>query len=498
MPAYNKPVRKNAKNAKVLRPNTTNLAGGSAFKQDKFVELVSILVTTFLQEKFYATNDMVLDRLTALFNETNPKDVAKALLFTRNVAGLRSVTHFGSAWLANYIKGENWTRNYFYNVFRRPDDMTETVACFQSLYGDSLPNSLKDGIRRAIGKFNAYQLAKYRESDKEVKLIDLVNLTHPRNTTENGFVDGVETLRLLMRGELKSPDTWEVGLSRGDKDTWNRLLSEGTLGYNAALQNIRNITQAYERGDVTKWNYNKLFELLRNETAIVKSLVMPHQIYNAFRVTYSDFECEKENIIRVRQALEDAALLSLYHVPMLGNKVVSALDVSGSMTGNHLNGHSKTTVSEIAGIFAVTVALRNNGVLLSFDGTARKISLKNTNILEQTYQIDYRGGGTNFASIFGWCLRNDYNPDTIFIASDMQAWASYDGLNTTGAYARFATHFGHKPIVFGMDLAGYGTTQFHDNVYYGLAGFGNYTMRLMDRLYNDKNALVNEVLSIDL
>ena len=101
---------------------------------------------------------------------------------------------------------------------------------------------MKKGFATALGRFDDYQLAKYKGEGKEVKLVDVVNLVHPTQTAKNNFA-----ISKLVNGELKSHDTWESELSAAGNDTeakktvWNRLLDERKLGYFALLRNLRNI-----------------------------------------------------------------------------------------------------------------------------------------------------------------------------------------------------------------------------------------------------------------
>ena len=37
------------------------------------------------------------------------------------------------------------------------------------------PNALKKGFASAFNKFDSYQIAKYKNSNKEVKLVDIIN-----------------------------------------------------------------------------------------------------------------------------------------------------------------------------------------------------------------------------------------------------------------------------------------------------------------------------------
>jgi 60 kDa SS-A/Ro ribonucleoprotein len=75
-----------------------------------------------------------------------------------------------------------------------------------------------------------------------VKLRDALRITRPKPAD----LDQAELWRKLVKGELATPDTWEVELSKGGdkKASWSRLLSEGKLGGLAMLRNVRNMAKA--------------------------------------------------------------------------------------------------------------------------------------------------------------------------------------------------------------------------------------------------------------
>src|SRR3954452_2124935 len=78
----------------LARAQTTNLAGGDAFVETPKLELASLLLTTTLTDEFYRTGDAAATRVKQLVSQiSDPKFTAKAALYARKEAGLRSVTH---------------------------------------------------------------------------------------------------------------------------------------------------------------------------------------------------------------------------------------------------------------------------------------------------------------------------------------------------------------------------------------------------------------------
>lgn len=296
---------------RAARGNTTNLAGGRAFTQSPKEELVSILLTTTLGDQFYRDSDATIVRLKELVTATEDKQfVAKAAIYARTKAGMRSVSHLVAAELAHSVKGAEWTKRFFDRVVHRTDDVLEILACYIAAYQRPIPNSLKKGLGAALARFDEYQLAKYRRDSAELKLVDAINLIHPPHS---------EPLRKLVRGELAPAETWETKLTQAGaakvtegateeevaelkSAAWDELIASRKLGYFALLRNLRNILeQAPQCVDAA-------LAMLVEERLIVKSLVLPFRYLTALDAV------KESNLPRAGDALaalSDAADKSL-------------------------------------------------------------------------------------------------------------------------------------------------------------------------------------------
>ena len=229
--------------------NTVNLAGGEAFTESAKLELAALMLTSTLQGQYYRAADVAAARLKQLIAQIGDKKfVAKAAVYARTEAGMRSVTHLAAGELAHAVKGQPWTAMFYDKVVRRPDDALEILAYYLAVYGKPIPNALKKGLGAALSRFDEYQIAKYRKSGAEISLVDAVNLVHPKHT---------EALKKLVDGTLAPAETWETKLTQAGaaaesedelaelkKETWEKLIKSRKLGYFALLRNLRNILQA--------------------------------------------------------------------------------------------------------------------------------------------------------------------------------------------------------------------------------------------------------------
>ncbi len=464
--------------------NTTNLAGGRAFTQSPKDELVSILLTATLGDQFYRSGDTTAARVKELVAATDDKAfVAKAAIYARKAAGMRSVSHLVAAELARGVKGAPWTKRFYDRVVHRPDDVLEILACYLASYARPIPNALKKGLGAALARFDEYQLAKYRRDSAELKLVDAVNLLHP---------PGSDALRKLVRGELVPAETWETKLTqagaRGETDeevaelksaAWDELIASRKLGYFALLRNLRNILkQAPQCVDAA-------LAMLTDDRLIAKSLVLPFRYLTALDAV------QASNLPRAGDALaalSDAADKSLANVPRFDGRTLVALDGSGSMNGRPL---------AIGSLFAAVLAKANAGAdVLVFSNDAEFVTLnRRDSTLTLTREVAGRapGGGTNFHAIFQQA-KIAYN--RIVILSDMQGWIGHDA--PTATFAAYRQRTGADPRVFSFDLAGYGTLQFPERNVFCLAGFSDKALQTMRFLEEDKSALLREIEAIAL
>ena len=469
---------------------TENLAGGQAYAQSNELALVSLLLTSFVNDQFYKNAQTTLADLKKLSEKIKDKEfVAKSAIYARDKFGMRSVTHALAAELTSQLNGAEWGKDFYNKVVVRVDDMTEILSYYLAYKTEKnnpkFPNSLKKGFAKAFDKFDGYQLAKYKGENKEVKLVDIVNLVHPVPTQRN-----LEALQLLVKGELKNTQTWESKLSavgqqaESEEDlaelksnVWSELIETKKIGYFALLRNLRNIiTQSPQSVKVA-------CEMLVDERLIKNSRVLPFRFATAYD-EINKIGSSKE-VRDVLMAINQALEVSIHNVPKFDGETLLVMDVSGSMSGR---------ASEIASLFGAVLAKANNCDVMTF---ATNADYKSYNPMDSVMSIRssfrYSGGGTNFKSIF---QKANKKYDRIIILSDMQGWVGYT--SPASEFKSYKSKFGANPFVYSWDLAGYGTLQFPENNVFALAGFSDKVFDIMKMMELDKKALYNEINAIQL
>jgi 60 kDa SS-A/Ro ribonucleoprotein len=462
---------------------TVNLAGGSAYAQTPELELVSILLTSFANDQFYKSANDTFETLKTLIGKCDKKFVAQAAVYARTQFGMRSISHVVASELAKHISGQPWAKGFYNAIVYRPDDMMEILSYHKK--NGKIPNAIKKGFGEAISKFDAYSLAKYRGVGKEYKLIDVVNICHPKGSAKSN-----EAIAALVKGDLKSFDTWESELTKAGqaassedekaefkKDVWVKLIKEGKIKYFALLRNLRNIIE--QAPEVIQ----SALIMLTEESLIKKSLVLPFRFTTAFE------EIAKLNngpIVReVLMALNKAVDISLNNVPKFEGSSLVVLDVSGSMAGKP---------AQIGALFAAILIKTNNADFMQFSDNA---SYVNVNPMDSTITITnaikFSSGGTNFRAIF---QKANKKYDRVIILSDMQGWIGYE--TPVKEYNEWKKTTGANPFIYSFDLEHYGSMQFPEKNVFCLAGFSEKIFDVMKLMETDKGSLINEIKKIVL
>jgi hypothetical protein len=477
-------------NSTVKSPKTltTNLAGGEAYSQSAKLELVSILLTSFVQDTFYKSSSDNLNRVKELLKKVDPKFAAQAAIFARRQWGMRSITHVLASELAPYTSGQSWSKNFYDQVINRVDDMTEILSYYLTHNTDKkspkFPSALKRGFASAFDRFDNYQLSKYLAKDKEVKLVDVVNLVHPIPSSKNA-----EALSQLIAGELKNTATWEAKLSQaGQKaeneedlsnlksEAWGELLTTRKLGYFALLRNLRNILSQAP-------NFLGLaLSQLQDEKLITNSKVLPFRFATAYEEIgkLTQTKETRDTLVAISNALD----ISVRNVPKFENALV-VIDVSGSMAGRP---------AEIASLFGAIIAKANNCDVMTFSTSAQYVKYDPTNsVLGIRNSFRFSGGGTNFQDIF---VKANKKYSHVILLSDMQGWIGHN--TPTRTFNDYKNRYGANPFVYSWDLAGYGTLQFPENKVFALAGFSEKVFDIMSQLESDRQALVHQIEKVEI
>jgi hypothetical protein len=218
--------------------------GAPAPRIDALAQLERSVMSCMLWEgEFYESGQTIGQRIAELVKQVPAEDVARVAIQAKEDMRLRHVPLLLVRELMRTKEGRALAKDVLPKVVLRADDITEFLSIY---WKDDKNEPLAKQVKRHLGesfrKFDEYQLAKYNGGQKAVKLRDAIRMTRPKPAND----DQAALWKRLVKGELATPDTWEVELSKGGdkKASWTRLLAEGKLGGLAMLRNIRNMTQA--------------------------------------------------------------------------------------------------------------------------------------------------------------------------------------------------------------------------------------------------------------
>jgi 60 kDa SS-A/Ro ribonucleoprotein len=462
---------------------TTNLAGGSAHTMTPELELVSALLTSFLEDKFYQSGKGRQKAIIEAFKKVDPLFAAKSAIYARNEFGMRSVSHVVAGEIAGTVKGEQWTKRFFDKIVHRPDDMTEILSYYYANYSKNEPQALRKGFAKAFGRFDEYQLAKYRQASKGLKLVDIVNVVHPPHS---------DAIARLVRDELRNKNTFEAKISEAGKsdkesakaEAWAELVKSGKLGYFALLRNLRNIVE--QAPEVIE----QAVKQLTNEKAIKQSLVLPFRFLTAAgELQKVPGKEAKLAIIGLGQALD----ISAKNIPKFDGETLVAVDTSGSMAGEPI---------QRAALFAAMLVKSNMADVMLWDTSSQHLSLNPQDSITTLTKVIYeagkrRMGGTDIGTPFREASRAY---DRILVLTDQQSWghSAYWGESGPQALATYRRRWDANPMLYNWDLQGYGSLQFPENQVATLAGWSDKVFDIMKLVETDKKALVNTIKKIEV
>ena len=225
--------------------NKKTFEGGNAANLSAKERLEHLTLSCLLwEDTFYESGLNIVDQINKAVHDCTVKDTMEIAEKAKFDQKLRHAPLWILVSLVSKLKDsrdkQGFNSDFVAKFLTRADDLGELISLYKIREGDKapIPNVFKKAIAKALLKFDEYQLAKYASKKSQYRLVDVVNLCHPKAN---------EQISKLVRGELKTPDTWEVAISGAGNDEkkksaeWKRLVTENIIPDMAFLMNIRNI-----------------------------------------------------------------------------------------------------------------------------------------------------------------------------------------------------------------------------------------------------------------
>ena len=472
-----------------VKPTVVNCMGEQAFKLNAKEELVSTVLTTFLQGSYYEKENEIVERIKNASEKVDPLFVAKLALYARNEGNLRSVTHLLSSVISKRISGQEWGKRFYDKIVVRPDDISEILSAYAVENGMDLknirkiPNAMKKGFKSALERFDAYQIDKYKMHKREVSLIDIVNLLHPSPTQKNqeAYKRLIENKSLsdLYSSKILEKEMSQVGKKVTEDKTASELKEEAITEVLSNVKGMPLMNLIRNLRNIIKYAPSQVDEACRQMTIpdkVLKSRLLPFRFATAYSevesmtdsyTAKSAIQFEEENKSgyafselkqKVLNALEKAIEISCQNIPKLDGNVAILVDHSGSVRGDgggssKVSAFSKTTTAMIGNLFATMLTYAQDNVYIGLFGD-RLIPVKidrNKGILEAnkvSFEEGAKCGGATETGIYDFlriCINEKKKVDNLVVFSDCQigsnASTSWYGTSRTDRSLRFQELF---------------------------------------------------------
>lgn len=430
-------INKVTKKARVKK--VVNHEGATHHNYTAKEALATIIMTSFVSDKFYTTTKEGLDSLKGaivkLIN-SDPEFVLKAAAYARQEGNMRTIAQVALVEALQYSAPRKFARDYAKDIMSRADEPTECLAYHLNTYGKPIPNILKRIVAARYEDFSEYELSKYQLKNKEFTLKDGILLTHP-NLGEVG--------KKIIEGTA-SANTWEKNLSSSGvndvskKEAWETSIPK--MGYMALLRNLRNMINE----EIDMDTFKGVCAKISDPNQVKRSRQLPFRFYSAYREIYEmtgknfvDYrwsmsynsvnKLNKNKSLMVSLALDSisAALESSVHNLNISGRSLILCDSSGSMF-SPVSQNSSVTMVEIGVLMGVCCAkISDASDIWTFDSNVEVVNFnRQDSILTNVKSIVSRcnGGATHFYKAMSRLVNgyDDMEYDNIFVFSDMQVY----------------------------------------------------------------------------
>ena len=459
MSKFNKTKRK-------VTPTSVNEMGEKAYELTAKEELVATVLTSFFDKSYYESEKEITKRLKTAIKEVDTHFIAQLAIYTRTQANMRTMSHFLAGELAARLSGKEYAKRFYDKIVVRPDDMSEILSYLLNVKGiNSIPNAVRKGFKTYCEKLNPYQIDKYKMKTKEISLVDIFNLVHPKANQSNS-----EAFRRLMNGEslddLYEGVIFEKAKSKAGKDSEARseaftevLTNIKGMPYMNLLRNLRAII--IERPDLV----DEAVRQLTIKDKILKSRQLPFRFVSAYKevaklksastsVIVFEQENYNSNVDKVLNALEKALEISCHNIVKLEGNTAILIDHSGSVRGDGggsslVSKFSSVTSATIGNLFGMMLAYAQNNVYVGMFGDRLKHYKydRNVGILKNhnaSFELGANCGMGTENGIYIFLkdvIENRKKVDNLFVFSDMVigSGSMFDVSSNASKYGSFQT-----------------------------------------------------------
>lgn len=246
-------------------------------------------------------------------------------------------------------------------------------------------------------------------------------------------------------------------------EVWSALIPH--LGMTALIRNLARMTQLGMFGPFSD-NVLEVCNRLRDQAQLHQARIHPFDVMLA-RVVYASGRSQPDPKAPVRSwtpnqhiiaALDQAFELSSATAPRRSDKLVVAIDRSGSMAQGVVHGGSILGSAYHISCASALSLLRTwgeNSHVLDFDTVCYPSNLRSNMTLGEALRLPHNGGATDLSAPIGWASNNRVKCDAFVIFTDNETWAgTYHSANVLDRY-RDKINPAARVIVASVTAAGY-------------------------------------------
>jgi len=407
----------------------TETHGGAVVKNiSKADELLrrSVLANMLWEDLFYEDGVAVVDRIKELIPKVKSQSVAELAIEARNIWKLRHVPLLLIREMARLNTHKHLVARTLEQVIQRPDELGEFLKLYWKDKKEPISAQVKKGLAAAFTKFDAYQLAKWSKDSADIKLRDVLFLTHAKPLTgTKGFTKamrkgkapypndkGSQLFKGLVEDSLPVPETWETLLSAGNdkKESWEKLLKENKLPAFALIKNLRNMESANVDRNLISESMSKM---------------------KTDRILPFRFIIAAKHAPRYEGDLEKALYKAMQDRTKLPGKTILIIDVSGSMYGGKIARYAEGDRVTVASSLAVLVREGCDNPVIYVTGGNDRTRIHKTQIVPSrrgfglsdyiyNTQEPLGGGGIFLKQVMDYVYDKEKSADRIIVITDEQ------------------------------------------------------------------------------
>jgi 60 kDa SS-A/Ro ribonucleoprotein len=422
------------------KPDTTNRAGGSAFRMTAEHALAQFACTGTLNDTFYASAETQLKETLELAQKVSPEFLAKTAVYARQSGFMKDMPALLLAVLST--RDVSLFKKAFPLVIDNGKMLRNFVQIMRSgqVGRKSLGSAPKKAVREWLKKRNDFQV--FRDSVGQTpSMADLIKMVHPTPDSKSREALYAYLLDKKLTAEqlealpeiVKQYEAFKKDNTVAVPDVPFQMLTSLPLEDKHWIDIAKKAQWMMTRMNLNTFQRHGVFnnpemvkliaDRLSSKTEVEKAKAFPYQLMTAF------MNAEANVPAKVTNALQQAMEHATQNVPTYEGKVYVMIDVSGSMgtpiTGARGSVSSKMSCRDVAALIA-SVVLRKNpeAEVIVFDTTARQLKLNPMDaVMTNAGKISTPGGGTDCSAPLRMLNAKKAKGDLLIMVSDNESWS---------------------------------------------------------------------------